>query len=285
MHVHLAGDRETRQVDFPLFIANGVTGVRDMWGDCRIPCASDDPADTTGYAPSAATVMRWKKDLVAGVVLGPRVVAASNILDGPKPFWPGSLPIHDTAEARQAVETAVDRGADFIKVYDGLEPPSCFTVLRTAKHLRLPVVGHRPRGVSLTMASDSGHHSLEHLGGIATACSSDSAAVSKLRANFVQDTASSTKWAAYRDYANALVTTYDAEKCLPLFARFARNQTWHTPTLAALRSNAMLSDSAFLADPRVRYTPPRLRARWDPANDFRRRGVTKDYYLANRIGF
>jgi hypothetical protein len=188
MHVHLAGDRETRQVDFPLFLANGVTGVRDMWGDCIAPCASDNAADTSGYAPSAATVRRWKKDVATGIVLGPRVVAASNIFDGPKPLWPGSLPIHDTTEARQAVEAAARKGADFIKVYDGLEPPSFFTVLRTARGLRLPVVGHLPRGVSPGMASDSGQQSLEHLGGIATACSSDSAGVADLRARFGQDT-------------------------------------------------------------------------------------------------
>jgi imidazolonepropionase-like amidohydrolase len=281
MHVHLAGDRESRQVDFPLFLANGVTGVRDMWGDCTSPCASDDSGDSTGFAPSAATVQSWKHDVAAGVLLGPRIVAASNILDGPKPFWPGSLPITDTNAARRAVETAARNGADFIKVYDGLEPGPYFTVLRTAQRLGLPVAGHLSR-ISLATASDSGQKSLEHLGGIATACTRDSVGLANARAQFVQDTVPSTKWAAFHVYAKLLVTTFDESRCAPLFGTFVRNHTWHTPTLSVRRSLAFLSDSAFLADPRVRYTPPTLRARWDPANDFRLRGVTGDYYAGAR---
>lgn len=41
-----------------------------------------------------------------------------------------------------------------------------------------------------------------------------------------------------------------------------------------------MSDSSFRADRRVRYTPPRLRARWEPGGDFRLRGVTADYYTS-----
>lgn len=100
MHVHLAGDRESRQVDFPLFLANGLTGVRDMWGDCTSPCASDDPRDTTGYAPPAATVQLWKHDVAAGVLLGPRIVAARWRGPGAKRMTLGSSPQRLTPDSR-----------------------------------------------------------------------------------------------------------------------------------------------------------------------------------------
>jgi urease alpha subunit len=49
----------------PLFIANGVTGVRQMWG----------------------TEMHhtWRTELEKGTLLSPRMVIASSIVDGPKP--------------------------------------------------------------------------------------------------------------------------------------------------------------------------------------------------------
>ncbi|MEO7238578.1 MAG: amidohydrolase family protein [Gemmatimonadales bacterium] len=279
MHIHLAGDRETRRVDFPLFIANGVTGVRDMWGDCTSPCASDNPEDTAGFAPPAATVQAWKRDIAKGLLLGPRLVTASNVLEGPKPYWPGTRAIHDTTEARQAVEAAARKGADFIKIYDGLEAQPYFTVLRTARALRLPVVGHLPQ-VSLVTASDSGQKGLEHLAGILRACTRDSAGVAAARARYVQDTVPASKWAASRVYAELMVATFDEKACAPTFAHFVRNKTWQTPTLTVTRSFGLMSDSAFRADQRVRYTPPRLRARWEPGHDFRLRGVTADYYTS-----
>jgi hypothetical protein len=42
MHTHLLGDRLVRLNLFPLIIANGITGVRDMWGDCDSACARND---------------------------------------------------------------------------------------------------------------------------------------------------------------------------------------------------------------------------------------------------
>jgi len=53
----------------PLFTANGVTGVRVMWGF---------PLN-----------LKWRKDINAGTLHGPRLVIAGSIVDGPKPIWPG----------------------------------------------------------------------------------------------------------------------------------------------------------------------------------------------------
>jgi hypothetical protein len=49
----------------PLFIANGVTRIRVMWG--------------------GPLHHQWRKEIEAGALLGPRMVIASAIVDGPKP--------------------------------------------------------------------------------------------------------------------------------------------------------------------------------------------------------
>jgi len=66
MHVHSAfGDwfPGGRDIILPLFIANGVTGVRDMGGE-------------------AAVLMGWRKEIASGRIVGPRMVISGPMLDG-----------------------------------------------------------------------------------------------------------------------------------------------------------------------------------------------------------
>ena len=64
MHVHWY-DKQS----LTLFIANGVTGVRQMFGN--------------------PDLLRWRDEIARGSLEGPRMVVASPILDGDPPIWPG----------------------------------------------------------------------------------------------------------------------------------------------------------------------------------------------------
>jgi len=88
MHVHtLQGLRPSQY--FPLFIANGVTGVREM----------GSPVGDLGG------VSRLRKEIDEGRVQGPRIVAAGPLVDGPNPMFPElSISVSTEREARQAVE-------------------------------------------------------------------------------------------------------------------------------------------------------------------------------------
>jgi len=77
MHVHtIFGDwiPGGKEVSLPLFVANGVTGVRDMGGDLD-------------------TLLEWRKQIASGTLLGPRMIIAGPMLDGPKSRFPSSLSI------------------------------------------------------------------------------------------------------------------------------------------------------------------------------------------------
>ena len=65
MHVHWYDSTY-----LPLLTANGVTGIRVMWGQ---------PVN-----------LQWRKDLAAGKLDGPRLLLAGSIIDGPKPISRGS---------------------------------------------------------------------------------------------------------------------------------------------------------------------------------------------------
>jgi imidazolonepropionase-like amidohydrolase len=264
MHGHLPNDKTSREIDLPLHVANGVTGVRNMWGDCEGVCAG---RDKDGYAPPAAVIRGLKRDIAAGVLVGPRIVTAGNALDGPQPAFPGSAAIRDAVEAKAAVIHAREQGADFIKVIGPVPADAYFMVLRTARELGLPVTGHVPRDVGVLTVSDSGQRSIEHLQFGETQCSAKPDSLAAIRAERGRVTSATGRAALNRELRRLGVTTFDEQACQPYFARLVRNGTWQVPTLTAKRAMGSVNDPQFLADSLMHYATSALEASWDPRND------------------
>lgn len=250
MHVH------THNTDFlSLYVANGVTGVRDM------------------FHPNLAKIHQWKHQIETGELVGPRIVASGKIVDGPKPIWPDSIAVGNAAEGRQAVTQLKHDGADFVKVYTGLPRDAYFAIADEAKKQGMPFAGHVPLSISAVEASDAGQKSIEHLTGVLLSCSRDEAAI---RTELDKAAAESQSTASMIATLSALnvkaVQSYDTGKSAALFARFKKNGTWQCPTLTVLRVTAFLDDPGFTNDPRLKYMYPYLRAYWNPKNDFRFKG-------------
>jgi imidazolonepropionase-like amidohydrolase len=252
MHVHWYDERY-----LPLFTANGVTGVRQMWG---MPMH---------YA--------WRMKQRNGSLVGPRQSIASTIVDGPKPFWPRSLAVHNETEARAAVADAKDAGADFVKVYGFLTRDAYFAIADESKKRGIPFAGHVPYAIRASEASDAGQKSIEHLTGIQLEASSREA---ELRQALNQAAAApeptSAVLALASRQARSLLETFDAKKAGDLFMRLAKNHTWQCPTLTVLHAMAFLDDRDFTSDPRLKYMPPGIRTQWDPQRDFRLKNRTAD---------
>jgi len=143
MHVHWYG-RDT----LTLFTANGVTGIRQMFGN--------------------SDLLRWRDEIAKGSLQGPHMVVASPIIDGPQPIWPSSISVRDEAEGRKAVTKVKQWGADFVKVYSLLPREAYFGIADEARKQGLPFEGHVPFTVSAAEASDVGQKSIEHLTGVIT---------------------------------------------------------------------------------------------------------------------
>jgi imidazolonepropionase-like amidohydrolase len=261
MHVHLI---DPRQLD--LFIANGVTGIRIMWG--------------------APPHQEWRRKLAQGAMQGPRLLIASGILDGPIPIWRGSVAVPDDPAARRAVATAKRNGADFVKVYSFLPREAYFAIAQESKKLGMPFSGHVPITVSVPEASDAGQSSIEHLNGILLATSTREAEVRERMTRALGDPR---PYAAVTEITRSeqlsLLRTFSEEKGAALFSRLARNGTWQTPTLTVLRSIAYLDDPSFTNDPRLKYVPAPVRRSWDPSRDFRFRTRTAEDYANSKLGF
>ena len=245
MHVHaLSGNHPDRF--FPLFVANGVTGIRDMGGDIPLP-----------------QVTQLKKEIATGSRLGPEIFAAGPILEGEHPFWPFSLAVKDQAGADLAVSKLVQEQADFLKVYTTLSREAYLEIAKVANQDHIAFVGHVPDSVTPTEASDLGQKSIEHLWGILrfTAANPEELKNVAADADNAEDPAIARD--LYYRVNQAILSTHDSKKADALFAKFVHNHTWQTPTLVVLRSYASIHDPKLRRDPRTGYMPDDLLKFWN----------------------
>ena len=261
MHVHTVW-KGLPEKYFPMFIANGVTGVRDMASDLEL-------------------LKQLRKDISEGKLMGPRLIGGP-MVDGPIPIWPvPSMSISNEADARKTVASIKDKGADFIKVYSLIPRQAYFALADEAKKRGIPFAGHVPISVSAAEASDAGQRSIEHMEGILVACSAAEPELRKTIEESIKDAKDTDQIRASlvraldETYSRTL-ETYSEEKATALFARFARNGTWQAPTLVVHRVGAFLDDKDFTNDPRLKYVRRDLRDSWKNQDDFRLKNRTAE---------
>ena len=214
MHVHAVFAERLNSM-FPMFVANGVLGIRDMGTSMPLP-----------------EIDQLRKDTRSGARLGPLIVAGGPILDGrPKPFRPNFLAITAPAEGRDAVDKLTVGGADFIKVYSWLSRDTFLAIAAEANKQKIPFGGHVPFSVSAFEASDAGQKSMEHLYGVVLSCS---AREDELRSEMLKKSVNLSASERTRLEMDDAAASYDSGKAAKIFAHLAKNRTWQVPTLALL---------------------------------------------------
>ncbi len=226
MHVHSAfGDwfPGGRDIILPLFIANGVTGVRDMGGDVPV-------------------LMEWRKEIASGEIVGPRMVISGPMLDAYLPNgklrFPSSIAVSTPATAVAAVDSLKAQGVDFIKVQSVISHDAYLAAAAEAHKQGLPIVGHVPDKVRIQEVVEAGQKSIEHLMGIFEGCSTEEDKFIKGEGNL-----------------KLLLTTQDQQRCDSLIRLLAQNQTWQVPTLAWQRGGTFLDQRDLKHDPLDKYVP------------------------------
>ena len=261
MHVHFTEIERS----FPLFIANGVTSVRNMGGELE-------------------DLLRWRVQVASGKLLGPRVLTCGPILDGPQPAAHGPTIVVATAtEGRQTVDMLKQRGADCVKVYDRLPSDAYFAIIDQAKKDELPVVGHVPEAITTNEASRAGQKSIEHLGTILQGCSTIEDELRRLEAAPMPsggDFSEIPRRIAAR--GERMLDTYDEQKAQQLFARLVKNQTWQVPTLVTKRALTFIDDFDRNGDERLKYIPQSEQKWWSPKQNFLLRYRTPEYIVYSK---
>ena len=246
-----------------MFIANGVTGIRDMGG--AFPVSAIDEMDA-GFPMSTVDAIRAA--IAAGERVGPRIVAGV-MVDGPTPVWPVALAVSTAEQGRQAVAAIGDAGADFVKVYTLLPREAYLAIAEAANERDLVFAGHVPIVVTAAEASDAGQRSIEHYtDSMLPYCSTDEDEILvTLRAAAAGPDPVQTYAAAFFGTLPRFLDTIDPGKVEALATRFVANQTWFTPTLTVGQNAALVGDPAQTADPRLRFMPAEVVASWNLQGD------------------
>lgn len=248
MHVH--SDHADLRSQAELFLVNGVTTVREMWGSHGV---------------------RAQRDRIeVGKDLGPRWVISSNLVDGAPSLhgdgpWKPTL-VTDTADARHAVQQAHDDGADFVKIYSRVGREPYLALLREAERTGTTVAGHRSDLVPLAEQIELGQRSFEHVHGLWPALTEDTdeTEAAMARVSSTSDTPSINYNGWFRQINEIeweAVNAYDSRAAASLFARMVANDTAYCPTLV-MHENLDLPERTDFDDPRLRYLPPHTRHMW-----------------------
>jgi imidazolonepropionase-like amidohydrolase len=257
MHVHVWSEAE-----LPLYVANGVTLVRNMWGEPQ--------------------TLAMRKRVEEGKVLGPRIVTAGRLVDGDPPIWGESSAVATTPErARALMDEQKAAGFDFFKIYSRLTPEVFDAIAAHARETGFPFAGHVPSAVPVEHALDSGMATMEHLLGWGEA--------TRRPDGPYPSQASIPDWGKRRAASAVLARrvragevswseVFDPEKRRAVAAHAAARKVWQVPTLLVNRRivTSRRQSAELLARPEMRYIAPEVRASWSPATDFRIKDIADE---------
>lgn len=226
MHVHVlsAGRLDAVQRPMRQMLGYGVLGVRDMGS----------------YVDSSLALLpALRRDTLA-----PHITWVGPLLDGAKFQWSQRVAWHITSrgEAALAVDSLARLQVNALKVYGSLSAREFGEIARVAKQRGLPVVGHLPRGVSVTAAAEAGMRSIEH-GGldlVMWCAESGPARVGRVLDRWVRE-----GYTGRYAEMEALWAARDTVQCHAQQRAMARAGTYVTPTLVLeMKDSSTLRSSA-----------------------------------------
>ncbi len=234
-HVHFGGGDSLIQENkdlLPLYIANGITGVRDAAAD---------------IAPS---VLQWRDEINRGELFGPRLFTSGPKLEGYNSVWLGDLEIGTRAEMLAAFDSLQKLKVDFVKITDNTISSEIYLeCLKEAKMRKMKISGHIPFALTLEQVSDAGLASVEHLGYALRAGSPQREEVMKKVAEGKMSPADATQ---------IFIESFDASLASAAYAKIAANGTAITPTLKISKTLAYLDKDDHSRDEYLSYVGPGL---------------------------
>ena len=259
MHTHVFSPDQM----FPLLVANGITGIRDMFDDMR-------------------NVNQWRNRMQAGSLLNIDLYVSGPIVDGPRPVWPGSIAVSNAEQGRRAVDSLKNiLKADFVKVYSLLSRESYFAIAEEAKKQNFSFAGHVPNVLTVIEAAKSGQKSQEHLNGLIEAAGDSSDFYFQYQQGKLTDTS-----LRNRDYRRKfLLRTYDHDKLRSVLNEIKTTDTWMSPTLTVNYGIANMDDTSLLYSSRMQYMGVYYKGLWDYRKDFRFRTYTEETFSISKKEF
>lgn len=223
-HVHLSYYPDLKiETSYPLYIANGITSVRDTGGLIDIVLPMRDAAQVDG-------------------AIAPRVHVAGPLVDGAQRVYAGlmgrpniSVGVSTPDEARAEIDRLHAAGVDLIKLYEMNTPETFAAAAQRANELGLPITTHVPLSMDAVAAAEAGVDGMEHLRNLELSCAANFRDLLKEREQVLANspdvdggTLRSTLHALQR---SAAITAQDTDRCNDVVAALKREEVFQTPTL------------------------------------------------------
>lgn len=225
----------------PLFLAHGVTGVRDVAGDM-------------------AVLRRWRDAIERGERPGPRIVFTGPKV-GMERVAPGApFPVASRGDVDATVSALKSGGASAVYLY-ALPGPLLDRLATAAGRQGLSLEGNVPLTTTLRRQAQSGQRLVDHLDGVLLSSSTDESAVRRtLRMVEERPWWARAAWKVgllqRPEYPTALALEhFSAARAESLFVQLAARRVYQVPTLRMLGVLNRSGDSA------VRLPPPPLELR------------------------
>ncbi|MFN0182015.1 MAG: amidohydrolase family protein [Gemmatimonadales bacterium] len=209
MHTHLMNEDQ-----LVLYLANGVTTVRNMSGD--------------------SMALAWREAVTAGKLMGPRIVTAGPIIDGKPKIWTFGVEVDDPAVIDTMIKHQKEAGYDLVKVYSRLSPQVFDAIIAAGRKYGIEVSGHVPQDVPLASAIESGMRSAEHFIGVMKAVLEDGATASPDLA--VLDPRAKGVVVGWGKNQVDVATLIDSGKVAALGALARKSDFWFDPTHDIMRN-------------------------------------------------
>lgn len=240
MHVHFGGGPELieeNQALLPLYIAHGITTVRD--------CSGDLPQQ----------VLKWRDEIAQGRLLGPQLFTSGAKLEGIHPVWKGTLEVGNQGDVDAALSRLMRDRVDFVKITDSTLDPALFLYALTRVHgMGLRASGHIPLQLTVQQAVDAGISSIEHIDYAYQAGVKDEASIA---ADFAAGRIDRAE--AYR----RIDAGFDLSTARAAYAELAKRGVAVTPTLNGSQITAWLDTNDHAHDTYLAYIGPKLRKTYD----------------------
>ncbi|OGX83113.1 amidohydrolase family protein [Hymenobacter glacialis] len=242
MHVHFRGGDSliaANKKSLTLFLAHGITTVRDAGGDLT------------------SSVYQWRSELEAGRIAGPNIFTSGPKIDGPQAYWPGSLEVETPAQIRQALDSLQRLKVDYVKIYDSkISGQAYLNTIKYAQRRGMKTTGHMPYSVKLSEAVKNGLDATEHLYYVFKACSSKEDSLTAL----VKASLSTSKPLGLFAVLPTIYDTYSPAAATRIFQLMAKRQTAAVPTLHIQKTLAELPGNDHSQDTLRAYIDPKIQA-------------------------
>ena len=237
MHVHFGGGEalidENKDL-LPLYVAHGITTVRDAAGD---------------LSPS---VLAWREAVNAGSLQGPTIFTSGPKLEGIDSIWPGDLEVGSEAEVRAGLDSLQRMRVDFVKITDNTLGADLFMfALREARQRGFRTSAHVPGALTLDQVSEAGLGTIEHMSYLLRGGSPREAEISAAVAAGTMTPG---------DATTALIDGFDPSVAIATYRRLASRGTSVVPTLNGSRILAYLDQDTHAGDAYLQYLGPGLKA-------------------------